>query len=68
MFSSLLTTNLTIGPSEDTSEDVHTRMHGIQENEISQLRDLGGFLDMEIRFAENYLEVMKDVKADWVDQ
>jgi hypothetical protein len=59
---------LTTPHSEDIAEDVRARMHGIQENEIAQLRDLGGFLDMEIRFAENYLEVMKDVKANWVDQ
>lgn len=65
----MLTAHLLTTPhSDDISEDVRTRMNGIQENEIAQLRDLGVFLDMEIRFAENYLEIMKDVKADWVDQ
>lgn len=51
--------------SEDVTEDVRVRMQSIQENEIGQVRDLGSFLDTEIRYAENYLEVMKDVKAGW---
>ena len=59
---------LTVPCSEDTLEDVRARIHAIQEEEIDQFRALTGFLDMEIRYAENYLEVMKGIKADWVDE
>lgn len=41
-------------------------MHAIQENEFGQLRDLGAFLDLETNFIQSYLEILKDVKADWV--
>ena len=43
-------------------------MHAIQENEIDQLRELSKFLEMEIRFAEQYLDVLKAVKGDWIDE
>lgn len=43
-------------------------MHSIQENEISQLRELTSFLDLEMNFAEQYLEVLKDVRSDWYDR
>ena len=43
-------------------------MHAIQENEIDQLRDLSKCLEMEIRFAEQYLDVLRGVKEDWVDE
>lgn len=43
-------------------------MHAIQENEIDQLRELSKFLEMEIRFAEQYLDVLRDVKEDWIDE
>ncbi|KAF9791290.1 hypothetical protein BJ322DRAFT_439596 [Thelephora terrestris] len=52
---------------EETSEDVRARMHAIQENEIDQLRELSRFLEMEIRFAEQYLDVLRGVKEDWID-
>lgn len=54
--------------SEETSEDVRARMHAIQENEIDQLRELSKLLEMEIRFAEQYLAVLKGVKEDWIDE
>ena len=54
--------------SEETSEDVRARMHAIQENEIDQLRELSKFLEMEIKFAEQYLDVLKVVKEDWIDE
>ena len=54
--------------SEETSEDVRARMHAIQENEIDQLRELSKFLEMETRFAEQYLEVLSGVKEDWIDE
>ena len=43
-------------------------MHAIQENEIDQLRELSRFLEMEIRFAEQYMDVLKGVKEDWIDE
>lgn len=43
-------------------------MHAIQENEIDQLRELSKFLEMEIRFAEQYLDVLRGVKEDWIDE
>lgn len=43
-------------------------MYAIQENELDQLRDLTGFLDNELRFAEQYVEVLRDVKSNWVDE
>jgi len=43
-------------------------MHAIQENEIDQLRELSKFLEMEIRFAEQHLDVLRGVKDDWIDE
>ena len=43
-------------------------MHAIQENEIDQLRELSKFLEMEIRFAEQNLDVLRGVKEDWIDE
>ena len=43
-------------------------MHAIQENEIDQLRELSKFLEMEIRLAEQYLDVLTGVKEDWIDE
>ena len=54
--------------SEETSEDVRARMHAIQDNEIHQLKDLSAFLDAELNFAEQYAEVLREIKADWSDQ
>ena len=43
-------------------------MYAIQENELEQLRDLTSFLDNEVHFVEQYLEVLRDVKSNWVDE
>ena len=43
-------------------------MYAIQENELDQLRDLTSFLDMELHFVEQYVDVLRDVKASWVDE
>jgi len=43
-------------------------MHAIQENEIDQLRELSKFLEMEIRFAEQHLDVLRVIKDDWIDE
>lgn len=50
------------------NEDVRARMLAIQENEIEQLRDLTNFLDMEIQFVKQYLEVLQEAKSDWIDE
>ena len=42
--------------SEETLEDVRTRMYAIQENEVIQLRELTNFLDLEISFVHSYLD------------
>ncbi|KAF9235929.1 BAR-domain-containing protein [Melanogaster broomeanus] len=53
---------------EETSEDVHTRMQAIQENEIVQLRELTTFLDTQFNFARQYFEILQDVKANWCNE
>lgn len=52
---------------EETSEDVRSRMHGIQENETQQLHELTTFLDVQFNFAKQCVEVLQDVKANWSD-
>ena len=54
--------------SQETAEDVRARMYAIQENEVEQLRELTGFLDMEMNYAEQYLEVLREVKSGWIDE
>ena len=53
------------GYSEEMAEDVRSRMRAIQDEEISQLRDLTTFLDLELHFATQYVDVLNDVKAEW---
>ena len=43
-------------------------MHAIQENEIAQLRDLTGLMNLEFHFVESYLEVLKGVRDEWVNE
>ena len=50
------------------AEDVRVRMYAIQENEYDLLRALTAFLDDEVHFVEQYLEVLKEAKATWVDE
>ncbi|KAI6011431.1 hypothetical protein EDC04DRAFT_2905496 [Pisolithus marmoratus] len=52
---------------EETSEDVRSRMHSIQENETQQLRELTTFLDVQLNFANQCVEVLHDAKANWCD-
>ena len=54
--------------SEETLEDVRTRMYAIQENEVIQLRELTNFLDLEISFVHSYLDELQKVKSGWVDE
>ncbi|KAG6850381.1 hypothetical protein H0H93_013936 [Arthromyces matolae] len=53
---------------DETSQDVQTQMHAIQDQEMSQLRELTGFLDLEVNFVEQYLNVLKEVKDEWYDE
>ncbi|KAF8957660.1 hypothetical protein BDZ97DRAFT_1845342 [Flammula alnicola] len=53
---------------EETAEDLRAHMHAIQENEHNQLHDLTSLLDLETNFIQSYLDVLKDVKADWQDR
>ena len=43
-------------------------MQAIQENEIRQLRDLADLLATETRFVEQYLDVLRDARDDWLDE
>lgn len=42
--------------------------HAIQENEHNQHQELTAFLDLEMNFIQSYLDVLTDVKADWLSQ
>ena len=56
------------GSSEETSEDVRSRIQTIQENEILQLRELTNFLDIQLNFARQYVDVLNEVKLGWCDE
>ncbi len=51
---------------EETGQDVRARMHAIQDNETTQLRELTNFLDLEIKFVSQYLETLMEVREEWV--
>jgi len=40
-------------------------MERIQDGEMDQFRDLGRLLDLELKFAEKWVETLKEIKADW---
>jgi hypothetical protein len=40
-------------------------MDAIQHNEIDQIRELGLFLDNELNYAEQYAQILRDVKDSW---
>ncbi|KAJ3574032.1 hypothetical protein NP233_g2039 [Leucocoprinus birnbaumii] len=50
---------------DETAEDIRAHMEMIRSDDALHLRELTAFLDLEINFAQQYLEVLKDVKADW---
>jgi hypothetical protein len=54
--------------SEETLEDLRAYMHAIQENEFHQLQELTALIDVELNFAQSYLNVLKEVKADFHDK
>jgi hypothetical protein len=43
-------------------------MYAIQENELDQLRDLTTFLDLELNFFAQALELLQEVKNGWTDE
>ena len=47
---------------------MRAHMHGIQEKELSQQKELTQFLDLEINFVQQYLDVLKEVREDWPDK
>lgn len=57
---------MTTPPRSDEAEaDVHSRIEAIQQNEIDQIRELGLFLDNELSYAEQYTQILRDVKDNW---
>ncbi|KAG2005809.1 cell division control protein 25 [Coprinopsis cinerea AmutBmut pab1-1] len=53
---------------DETAEDMRAHMHAIQELEITQQRELTHFLDIEINYVQQYLDVLKEVRDDWPDR
>jgi len=54
--------------SEEVSEEAQLRMTAIQDREIDQFKDLSQFLEMETKFIQSYLEILKDLKRNWIDE
>ncbi|KAH8108358.1 BAR-domain-containing protein [Phellopilus nigrolimitatus] len=52
---------------EEMAEDVRARMDAIRDNDAASRRELKNFLELETRFVEQYLEVLKEVKAEWLE-
>jgi len=50
---------------DEAEADVHSRIEAIQQNEIDQIRELGSFLDNELSYAEQYTQILRDVKENW---
>ncbi|KAL5520232.1 hypothetical protein ACEPAG_9445 [Sanghuangporus baumii] len=50
---------------EETAEDVRTKMDSIREGEVEAQRELRIFLQTEIGFLEQYLDVLREVSLEW---
>ena len=50
------------------SEEAQLCMTAIQDREIDQFKDLSHFLEMETKFIQTYLELLKDLKRNWIDE
>ena len=57
-----------VASSEEIVEDLRANMHAIQENEYNQLHELTALIDIEFNFVQTYLQVLKDVRAEWKDR
>jgi len=55
-------------PSDEAEADVQSRIDAIQKNEIDQIRDLGLLLDNELNYAEQYAQILRDVKDSWPEK
>src|SRR5262249_12726361 len=51
---------------DEVSADVQARMISIQENEVQQWHDLTALLDVQVKFAKDYLTIMEDLKSQWI--
>jgi SWI/SNF-related matrix-associated actin-dependent regulator of chromatin subfamily D len=51
--------------SDEAEADVQLRIEAIQQNEIDQIRELGLLLDNELSYAEQYAQILRDVKDNW---
>jgi len=51
--------------SDEAEADVQSRIEVIQQNEIDQIREMGLFLDNELNYAEQYAQILRDVKDNW---
>jgi len=51
--------------SDEAEADVHSRIEAIQQNEVDQIRMLSSFLDNELSYAEQYTQILRDVKDNW---
>lgn len=50
---------------EEMSDDVRARMDVIREDEVEHQRELKNLVQTEMKFVEQYLEVLKEVKSEW---
>ncbi|KAH9039126.1 hypothetical protein EDB85DRAFT_1930788 [Lactarius pseudohatsudake] len=50
---------------DEAEADVQARIEAIQQNEIDQIRELGSLLDSELNYAEQYAQILRDVKNNW---
>ncbi|KAI0297976.1 hypothetical protein BC826DRAFT_139422 [Russula brevipes] len=50
---------------DEAEADVQLRIEAIQQNEIDQIRELGLLLDNELSYAEQYAQILRDVKDNW---
>ncbi|KAH9068103.1 hypothetical protein EDB83DRAFT_2314902 [Lactarius deliciosus] len=50
---------------DEAEADVQARIEAIQQNEIDQIRELGSLLDNELNYAEQYAQILRDVKNNW---
>ena len=50
---------------EEMAEDVRMKMDEIREGEVEHQNELRRFLRSETHFVEQYLEVLKEVAAEW---
>lgn len=51
--------------SDEAEADVQARIEAIQQNEVDQIRELGTLLDNELNYAEQYAQILRDVKDTW---